>query len=154
VGVVVSNTVGSIVKLESTGTGAGAGTVIGDLQFYGNDASTPGPGIKASITATTVAALGDDSQLMFSTSDGTTNNVNRMLIANNGDVSFYENTGTTPKFVWDSSAESLTVGGTEDDGYNLNVASAADTSLSVYSSSSPSRAVISSHSGNEMRLDV
>jgi hypothetical protein len=44
---------------------------------------------------------------MFSTSDGTTNNVNRMLIANNGDVSLYEDTGTTPKFVWDSSAESL-----------------------------------------------
>jgi uncharacterized protein (DUF697 family) len=109
-GLTVSKTDGSIVKLESTGTGLGAGAVIGDLQFYGNDASTPGAGIKASITATTVAALGDDSQLMFSTSDGTTNNVNRMLIANNGDVSFYENTGTTPKFVWDSSAESLGIG--------------------------------------------
>jgi uncharacterized protein (DUF697 family) len=106
-GLTVSKTDGSIVKLESTGTGLGAGAVIGDLQFYGNDASTPGAGIKASITATTVAALGDDSQLMFSTSDGTTNNVNRMLIANNGDVSFYEDTGTTPKFVWSSSAESL-----------------------------------------------
>jgi hypothetical protein len=110
-GLTVSKTTGPIIKLESTGTGAGAGTVIGDLQFYGNDASTPGAGIKASITATAVAALGDDSQLMFSTSDGTTNNVNRMLIANNGDVSFYENTGTTPKFVWDSSAESLDISG-------------------------------------------
>jgi hypothetical protein len=106
-GLTVSKTFGSIVRLESTGTGPGAGVVIGDLQFYGNDASAPGAGIKASITATTVAALGDDSQLMFSTSDGTTNNVNRMLIANNGDVSLYEDTGTTPKFVWDSSAESL-----------------------------------------------
>jgi hypothetical protein len=111
-GLTVSKTYGSIVKLESTGTGLGSGTVIGDLQFYGNDASTPGAGIKASITATTVAALGDDSQLMFSTSDGTTNNVNRMLIANNGDVSFYEDTGTTPKFVWDASAESLGIGTT------------------------------------------
>jgi hypothetical protein len=109
-GLTVSKTFGSIVRLESTGTGPGAGVVIGDLQFYGNDASVPGAGIKASITATTVAALGDDSQLMFSTSDGTTNNVNRMLIANNGDVSFYEDTGTTPKFVWSSSAESLGVG--------------------------------------------
>jgi hypothetical protein len=109
-GLTVSKTYGSIVKLESTGTGLGAGTVIGDLQFYGNDASVPGAGIKASITATAVAALGDDSQLMFSTSDGTTNNVNRMLIANNGDVSFYEDTGSSPKFVWSSSAESLGVG--------------------------------------------
>ena len=96
-GLTVSNADGSIVKLESTGTGLGAGAVLGDLQFYGNDASTPGAGIKASITATTVAALGDDSQLMFSTSNGTTNNINRMLIANNGDVSLYEDTGTTAK---------------------------------------------------------
>jgi hypothetical protein len=109
-GLTVSKTTGPIIKLESTSTVAGAGTVIGDLQFYGNDASSPGAGIKASITATIVAAAGDDSQLMFSTSDGATNNVNRMLIANNGDVSFYENTGTTPKFVWDSSAEALGIG--------------------------------------------
>jgi hypothetical protein len=59
-GLTVSKTFGSIVRLESTGTGPGAGVVIGDLQFYGNDASAPGAGIKASITATTVAALGDD----------------------------------------------------------------------------------------------
>jgi hypothetical protein len=47
-GLTVSKTFGSIVRLESTGTGPGAGVVIGDLQFYGNDASAPGAGIKAS----------------------------------------------------------------------------------------------------------
>jgi len=109
-GLTVSNLDGSIIKLESTGNGLGAGAVIGDLQFYGNDTSTPGAGIKASITATTVDALGDDSQLMFSTSNGTTNNVNRMLVANNGDISFYEDTGTTAKLFWDASAESLGIG--------------------------------------------
>jgi hypothetical protein len=31
----------------------------------------------------------------------------RFLIANNGDISFYEDTGTTPKFFWDASAERL-----------------------------------------------
>jgi hypothetical protein len=31
----------------------------------------------------------------------------RMRIASNGDISFYEDTGTTPKFFWDASAESL-----------------------------------------------
>ena len=30
--------------------------------------------------------------------------------ANNGDISFYEDTGTTPKFFWDASAESLGIG--------------------------------------------
>jgi len=111
-GLTVANSTGSIIKLESTGTGLGAGATIGDLQFFGNDLSTPGAGVKASITATTVASLGDDAQLMFSTSDGTTNNINRLLIANNGDISFYEDTGTTPKFFWDASAESLGIGTT------------------------------------------
>ena len=31
-------------------------------------------------------------------------------IANNGDISFYEDTGTTPKLFWDASAESLGIG--------------------------------------------
>ena len=35
---------------------------------------------------------------------------NRLNIANNGDVSLYEDTGTTAKFFWDSSAESLGIG--------------------------------------------
>ena len=34
----------------------------------------------------------------------------RLLIQNNGDISFYEDTGTTPKFFWDASAESLGIG--------------------------------------------
>jgi hypothetical protein len=37
---------------------------------------------------------------------------NRMQIAGNGDISFYEDTGTTPKFFWDASAESLGIGTT------------------------------------------
>ena len=36
----------------------------------------------------------------------------RLDIANNGDVSFYEDTGTTAKLFWDASAESLTLSGT------------------------------------------
>jgi len=35
----------------------------------------------------------------------------RLLVEDSGDISFYEDTGTTPKFIWDSSAESLTVDG-------------------------------------------
>jgi hypothetical protein len=36
----------------------------------------------------------------------------RMRIANNGDISLYEDTGTTAKFFWDASAESLGIGTT------------------------------------------
>ncbi len=35
---------------------------------------------------------------------------NRLNIANNGDISFYEDTGTTAKFFWDASAERLGIG--------------------------------------------
>jgi len=37
-------------------------------------------------------------------------NTSRMILANNGDISFYEDTGTTAKFFWDASAESLGIG--------------------------------------------
>ena len=37
-------------------------------------------------------------------------------IANNGDISFYEDTGTTAKLFWDASAESLGIGTTSADG--------------------------------------
>ena len=36
--------------------------------------------------------------------------VTRLTVANSGDISFYEDTGTTPKFFWDASAESLGIG--------------------------------------------
>jgi hypothetical protein len=39
-------------------------------------------------------------------------NRDRLLIEDNGDISFYEDTGTTPKFFWDASAESLGIGTT------------------------------------------
>jgi hypothetical protein len=39
-----------------------------------------------------------------------TNDANRIKLSANGDISFYEDTGTTPKFFWDASAESLGIG--------------------------------------------
>jgi hypothetical protein len=42
--------------------------------------------------------------------DFATGDVARQTIASNGDISFYEDTGTTPKLFWDASAESLGIG--------------------------------------------
>ncbi len=39
-----------------------------------------------------------------------TGTLNRLVIADNGDISFYEDTGTTAKFFWDASAERLGIG--------------------------------------------
>jgi hypothetical protein len=37
--------------------------------------------------------------------------LNRVTLDSSGDISFYEDTGTTPKFVWDASGEILGIGG-------------------------------------------
>src|SRR5210317_765359 len=40
------------------------------------------------------------------------NDTNRLIVKGNGDISFYEDTGTTAKLFWDASAESLGIGTT------------------------------------------
>jgi hypothetical protein len=51
----------------------------------------------------------DDGEIRLQTASAGTP-LNRIRVENNGDISFYEDTGTTPKFFWDSSAESLGLG--------------------------------------------
>jgi hypothetical protein len=54
------------------------------------------------------------------------NNDRAMTIASNGDISFYEDTGTTPKLFWDASAESLGIG-TDDPLYLVDLANEGST---------------------------
>ena len=82
----VAEVTGATVRLTSTGDGLGADATIGSLEYYGSDVSVPGAGVKSSIVAKTEASLGDDSNLIFSTSDGVTNNTERMRIASDGNV--------------------------------------------------------------------
>jgi len=55
---------------------------------------------------------GGKSDMYFQTapSGGSGGQVNRLKLDGNGDISFYEDTGTTAKFFWDASAESLGIG--------------------------------------------
>ena len=48
--------------------------------------------------------------LVFGREDGTDTPVTSMKLSSNGDISFYEDTGTTAKLFWDASAESLGIG--------------------------------------------
>ena len=57
----------------------------------------------------------------------------RLKIANNGDISFYEDTGTTAKFFWDASAESLGIG-TSSPAYSLDVSTNAVLTSRIQSS--------------------
>ena len=69
------------------------------------------------------------------------NGSNRMAIATNGDISFYEDTGMTPKFFWDAAAESLGIGTSTPTDYNsgaddLVVATSGDTGITIVSGAS------------------
>jgi hypothetical protein len=115
-------------KLSTTASGIDVtGTIVGDGLtvdtsstggFKVEDRGVEGAGVKVTAyqgtTNANVRQLDIDAyQVNVSTGAVTGTTVtDRLLIADNGDISFYEDTGTTPKFVWDASAESLTLSGT------------------------------------------
>jgi hypothetical protein len=64
-----------------------------------------GTALVTGVLTTSIKYSHSSDAMLFSTA-GTS----RLNIASNGDISFYEDTGTTPKFFWDASAESLGIG--------------------------------------------
>jgi hypothetical protein len=98
----------------------------GRVNFYSQDGSTNGPKTEAAIDVTKGGAGGGVSQLSMSTCNSTTGSLEkRISIEPDGDISFYEDTGTTAKFFWDASAESLGIGTTTVNS-KFNVASSQD----------------------------
>jgi hypothetical protein len=70
-----------------------------------------------------------------------TGGIIRQNISAGGDISFYEDTGSTVKFFWDASAESLGIGTSSPSSYhpladNLVIASSADTGMTIVSGTS------------------
>jgi hypothetical protein len=105
-GLTVAQSSGANILLESTTTGATTGDIFGEIEFKTNDASSPG--IKAKIDAYSEGGVGNTALRLF-TGD-TTGLYQRLNIASNGDISFYEDTGTTAKLFWDASQEFLGLG--------------------------------------------
>jgi hypothetical protein len=105
-GLTVQQPSGANILLESTTTGATAGDIFGEIEFKTNDSSSAG--VKGKIDSYSEGGVGNGALRLF-TGD-TTGLYQRMNIASNGDISFYEDTGTTAKFFWDASAESLGIG--------------------------------------------
>ena len=69
------------------------------FSFYQNS------GLTSSINFSALSEAAGGGQITIKTGGN-----NSLAIANNGDISFYEDTGTTAKFFWDASAESLGIG--------------------------------------------
>jgi len=83
----------------------------GRLAFYSGDTSGSGGKPHVVLDATASNAIGASSSFSISTTSESANTLSKRLNINNiGDISFYEDTGTTPKFFWDASAESLGIG--------------------------------------------
>ena len=84
---------------------AGSSFQYGEVTF--GDASSSQYSNHAKIIAN--GNYANQSNLEFHTSNNNSSPL-RMKISEIGDISFYEDTGTTPKFFWDASAESLGIG--------------------------------------------
>ena len=90
-----------------------------------------------------IAGTSGDTTLTEKSNNGITlgtNNTSRLRIQNNGDISFYEDTGTTPKFFWDSSTESLGIGTTP--AHKLHVADATTPEIIVEDTTNNVKAVL------------
>ena len=145
-GLTVENNTGSTITLSSTDTAINGGEVLGKIDFYSADASGIGANNRASIEAISAdgAGAGD---VYIKTSTGGTAVTNRVKVANNGDVSFYEDTGTTAKFVWDSSAESLGIG-TASPSAKIHLSGTGETDTKLQMTSGAGLASIDGRYGN------
>ena len=88
--------------INSTGIDVTGTVTAGDGHTFGSDASD-NLLITSSAGENLILDSGDDVFLKAGSA-------NRVKVDNSGDISFYEDTGSTAKFFWDASAESLGIG--------------------------------------------
>ena len=102
------------VNIGRADTSIASGNPLGYVQFLGSDNTagslTPHAYIGA-IASSTHSAGSNPTEIVFGTTATSSETIlERLKISDNGDLSLYEDTGTTPKFFWDASAESLGIG--------------------------------------------
>ena len=136
------------------------GDVVGELKFTTNDTGMTNPiaSIRAVHDRAGTGHSSNDAGLEFYTSATTTGTIAKRIEIESvtGDISFYEDTGTTAKFYWDASAESLGIG-TASPSYPLHVVKNSAGQQSIVLSNndtgtSAASAFIASNGTNEIRL--
>jgi len=148
----IRSTLDATLNITSTAFTINSDDVYGSLNFVTEDGSVAsGRKNAATIQAINAGGSGSYCDLDFYTSAGTgATNTKSLKIAANGDISFYEDTGTTPKLFWDASAESLDLTGAG--GLDVNTATgsvniqagnaSADIALGIGSPSTANKVVV------------
>jgi len=122
-----------------------AGTA--ELKIHGNvnsSAAVPtlsfirGTGDTAFADAYTDHQLSSSGGTFYITSGASSSSNTNATFASNGDISFYEDTGTTAKFFWDASAESLGIG-TSSPSHILHINGVGRSTQSTWATSSDER---------------
>jgi hypothetical protein len=132
-GATVNDNDAGVLTLGSHSNNRTTNDIIGKVDFYSNDASGGASGVQSSIRGVTEASIGSSAGLRLYT--GTSSSLlERLRIANNGDISFYDSTGVTQGLFWDASTQRLGLGSTSPS-FALEVNAANGGGLSVVGAS-------------------
>jgi len=110
----IRSTFDATLNITSTAFTVNSGDVYGSLNFVTEDGSVENDRKNAAtIQAINSGGAGSYCDLDFYTSAGTgATNTKSLKIASNGDISFYNNIGTSQALFWDASTERLGIGNT------------------------------------------
>ena len=154
----------NVKKIETTSTGVDiTGTAVVDgLTVGGSYSQSKASGTFFTLTDTTNSKTGYINWDSGNWDIFTHGPYKRLTIADNGDISFYEDTGTTAKFFWDASAESLGIGTSSPssspklhlhgDAEVLRLDGSADTSRKIFFRSTSSTNPAEIHSDGALKL--
>jgi hypothetical protein len=103
-----------ILRLDSPAVAWAGGEDLGGIDWYTEDASGDGPMVMARLVANSIGANTLPlPEFTFQTSLSSSALIDRLKIHNGGDISFYEDTGITPKLQWSASNERLFLTGSD-----------------------------------------
>jgi len=155
------NGTGDIVTLDSSGqVGIGTSSPSNTLhlsstspQIRLEDTNATGYSKISGSSANIYLQADEDNTVANSKIDFRVDGLQRMVIDSDGDISFYENTGTTAKFFWDASGESLTLNSTlKVEGGTTNGFLQASGSLFQLGASTASDLVVYTNNTEQMRI--